>query len=172
MRLWTVQGEKHWRQSHARGWLTGGDGQHIEHDWRPAYEWMRREMSERVGGFSGDYPVWAWLESPAGRLRHSGGWGHVGDRMVLLVVEVPEHRVLRSSYQAWHAVMNDTPVDVDDSGDPVPGIDKRDSWRRIFNPLDAATRSWGSPPCVQACVDGVDLRTELVAVLPFKILST
>jgi hypothetical protein len=132
---------------------------------------MRNEMAARVPGFSGEYPVWAWVESPVGRLRHAGGWGNIGERMVLLILDVPVERVLRSSFHAWHAVLNDTPLDIDDDGEPLPGVDKKQSWRKIFDLADPTTLLWGDP-YAQACVDGVDLKTELVAVMPFEILST
>ncbi len=166
MRLWTVQGEAHWHDSVERGRLTGGTGEHVDPDFKPAYAWMVRQMAQRIPNFTGEYPIWAW---PEGEHVYDpeGGWGAAGERFVRVEFEVPDERVLISGFMPWHAVLAGNPVDCDEN-DPrikIPLEESMLSWPLVFEPQHPVCVDWGD--LLQACVDGVNLPSEVRSVSYF-----
>lgn len=157
MKLFTVQGLKHWRAAEIQGLLTGGPSHHyVFPEMRRPYEWMRQQMKKRLPWTSGDYPVWAWLaEDHAKRFQPDARWGSVGEVMVEVGFEVPESRVLLSDFMAWHQVLNNDAI-VDNDALYSLGISEETkiaSWDRIFDPSSLVPH-W-SDGSRQACVDRV-----------------
>lgn len=104
MKLWTVQHPRVLPRLAAHRCLHG-DGRYVNAYWRPMYRWMMQQMTARLGPSpSGRYPVWAWDRRPDLR---QGAWGPRGARRLLIAFDLPESRVLRSSFSAWHCVLND-----------------------------------------------------------------
>lgn len=78
-----------------------------QEDWdflAPHYNWMRKQMSNRIKNHSGDYPVWAWLEKPSMKEVHK----RYGKDQVKIVAEVPLSRCLLSDFELWEGVLNNT----------------------------------------------------------------
>lgn len=73
-----------------------------ETDFADAYEWMFRQMRERLPT-TGNGVVWLWArtrrEHLVGCCRHARG-------QVLLTCRVPRDRVLLSHFDGWHSVLN------------------------------------------------------------------
>ncbi len=82
--------------------------------WRMAYDWLVEQMVNRGMARPGPevYPVWAWHQwagpgRPCPDLRTSSlkSWAE-RERHVLLTLNVPDHEVLVSDYDAWHWCLN------------------------------------------------------------------
>ena len=110
MRLWTIQTKDTWARAEESGVLKCNE-LHIDADkeidsWlRPAYDWMVRQLEQRVKNYPRNkYPIWAWYH-PKPDLRRSGHLprGTSGVRVEFLV---SSDRVLLSDFEAWHAVLN------------------------------------------------------------------
>jgi hypothetical protein len=168
--LWTVQHRGAWERAQRRGSLRG-DGRFVPRGWRPAYRWMRRQMTlrgcaPRARRYSALddlalFPVWAWYR-PRPHVRRAG---HLPADTPGVRVEfvAPAHRVLLSDFAAWHCILNDGYLAWDEAEDAdfrsrhggrtrprerTPGCqaEVEASWERIFDlaALSAAPR-WG--PC-------------------------
>lgn len=166
MKLYTVQGLRHWQVAKAQGVLTGGSTlHHVESAWRSAYEWMRQQMKEKLPYTSGDYPVWAWPWADyEERFKPDERWGPVGEEMVVLGFDVPDNRVLLSDFMAWHQVLNDDAIIDEDRS--FTEDEKFISWQRIFNPADL--KGWTDGKSFQACVDRV-FPGEIFLERPFTV---
>lgn len=89
-------------------WLNESDGP-LE-----AYEWLGRQMQARnlARPTPDSYPVWAWYQwygptakRPDLRTSSMKRWGR-SERMVELLLELPDEDVLLSDYDAWHFALN------------------------------------------------------------------
>jgi hypothetical protein len=146
IKLWTIQEEAAWTQAQTKGRLAA-DGRRVWREFRTPYAWLREQMTERIPGYDGAYPMWAWTERPD--LRSSGHLekGNAGVRVEFLAIR---NQVLVSDFLAWHSVLNDgycslTERDHDDydaraevaTGNPEQlaqlEAEKRKSWERIFD---------------------------------------
>lgn len=164
MRLYTIQGARHWAEARNLGVLTGGPfDHHVDPEWRHAYRWMRAQMKARLPWFSGDFPVWAWPESQLSEWSAYQGWGEFGEKMVLLEFEVPDTRTLVSDFFGWHFTLNGTLLC--NENEESQEADKEASWLQIFNPPEGA--DW-SGDTVQVCVDRV-FPGEVYSVTPFVV---
>lgn len=110
MQLWTIQPKETWARAEESGVLECNE-LHIDADkaidnWlRPAYDWMVRQLEQRVKNYPRNkYPIWAW-HHPKPDLRHSG---HLPRSTSGVRIEfiVSSDRVLLSDFEAWHAVLN------------------------------------------------------------------
>ncbi|MES2497564.1 MAG: DUF3841 domain-containing protein [Pseudomonadota bacterium] len=108
VRLYSYQGQSAWDLAKARGYWTGSDPalEDGEMGWGPAYSWMRSRMAERVPGFTGDFPMWAWMKRPSAKAKAIKYHGMSAN--VRLTVVVPRSRIVFSDYMAWHFVLNRT----------------------------------------------------------------
>lgn len=106
VRLYSYQGQTAWDRAEKLGYWTGSE--HIwdddENGWGPAYDWMRRQMSERVPNYSGDYPMWGWPKRPSTKPKPRPYTALM--ESIRLTVLVPRSRIVFSDYDAWHSVLN------------------------------------------------------------------
>lgn len=108
LRLWTIQAEEIWARAEESGVLECNDStadKAIDSWFRPAYDWMVRQLEQRVKNYPGSkYPIWAWYHQKPD-LRHSGHLPR-GTSGVRIEFVVSSGRVLLSDFEAWHAVLN------------------------------------------------------------------
>ncbi len=170
VRVYTFQHPAAWEAALERGYLTGAGESHQDPELGMHYGWMRERMRDRVPGFSGDMPVWAYLARPNLRQRE-----YSAEARTLVVADVPRARMLVSDYNRWNQALNlsyvvDTEPEMEalvEAGLQVypaetatPGMVA--SWDAIFD-LDHSTwspgkLSWCGPPLtLQACVDRIHL---------------
>ena len=69
---------------------------------------MRDQMADRIKGFSGDYPVWAWLKRPSAKPKPCRYRGTREENRIIALV--PRSRILLSDYDLWHNPLNNGPV--------------------------------------------------------------
>jgi len=176
VRIWTVQHPAALEAARLRGWLSGDHGHITSEDdlrerqdgtgfWR-AYEWMRDRMAERISGFSGELPVWAYLKRPSAKPLEDAC-----ERNLRITAVVPRRRILLSDEDAWLSVLDGrhyeaTGAEFEADGAPVPAFGSSPTWERVFD-LSPRTGEWarwrGEPTLVQACVDRIHLG-EIVAL--------
>lgn len=73
-------------------------------DWKflkISYDWIKTQMSKRLKNYSGEYPVWGWLERPSLVHMRTG----FGPDQVLITAEVPVERILLSDFDLFHDVI-------------------------------------------------------------------
>jgi hypothetical protein len=153
------------------------------------------QMTKRVPGYGGGYPVWAWPERPD--LRRSALHAR-GEKAVMIECEVPRERVLLSDFMFWHLVLNNHYIALtraeDDawekrygrklragdhwersgrSGSEPPDVPERarreleTSWELIFD-FPALWRSrWLGKPEPQATLEEILVPDEVVSVREF-----
>jgi hypothetical protein len=98
--LWTVQPVEIWQALHRESALRV-DPERVDQDFRRAYDWLRGELSQRIDGYRGGYPWWAYYRtSPRQRPK-------AGCEQVRLKLSVPRERVELHEASAWLCVMND-----------------------------------------------------------------
>ncbi|HLI50385.1 MAG TPA: DUF3841 domain-containing protein [Thermomicrobiaceae bacterium] len=186
MRLWTLQLWPAWEVFQDRGVLRA-DGRRAWPNLRMQYRWMMEQMEERIPGYGGRFPIWAWYE-PKPDLRgthHFSG----GQRAVRIEFEVPEDRVLLSHFGTWHIPLNEgyfhvacSEAELDaawewweersgggrwDDLSPELKAEVKQSWERIFD-LDhhrSYPEMYGTYE-VQAVLEEVWI-SEVVKVTPF-----
>lgn len=147
--LWTVRPLSDYTLLQQQG-IYRTDSQKILPHRLPAYRWMAQRLAERCPPpFEGALPVWAWYRAygtrqPKPDLRKSG---HLpkGEAGVRLELEISGHDVLLSSFDAWHAVLNDCCFALTDAeyehyehlAHTLPAAEfeqiKRQSWLKIFD---------------------------------------
>lgn len=74
-------------------------------DFREGYEWMRQQMAQRIPGYEGYYPWWAYdykLDLRSWRYQTYPPYM----RYVRLALAIPQEKVLLSAYGDWHFVLN------------------------------------------------------------------
>lgn len=151
------------------GCLSGGSEYgDREETWKGAYEWMRERMARAVGGFSGDFPVWAWPRA----LRLSRKELEWKDGLWRIRALVPRRRILPSCFTLWHHPLNGLSIDEDEEAMAknwhAPPEAKRATWHKALDigERDPALAEFlGQPDVVQLCLDGL-LLTEVYAVMP------
>jgi hypothetical protein len=181
MTLWTIQPVGAWTALKRRGNLRG-DARRVEKSYRPAYEWMAKQMEQRIGlpPTENAQPIWAWYRWRGEQQRkpdlRSGAHLDRGQTGIRLELDVEERRVLLSDFDLWHFVLNYWYLPASEKeGDafeaelaakglsffeikPVP-IERyhqaiEASWSRIFD-LDFIAEGIVSPQqqkCQQACL--------------------
>ena len=194
MRLWTIQTKETWARAEESGVFECNE-LHIDEDkeidsgFRPAYNWMIRQLEQRLKNYPcNKYPIWAWY-CPKPDLRRSGHLprGTSGVRVEFLI---SSDRVLLSDFEAWHAVLNcwylslseeesetwDTrceregiEIGLDNWPPPAPLKEEiTRSWERIFDlELLKKHSEWMGGEAIQACTEKIYMR-EVVNVTHFK----
>ena len=107
-------------------------------DFADAYDWMCRQMRERLPT-SGGGALWLWARTRRGHLvsccQHARG-------KVLLTCRVPRDRVLLSHFNDWHSVLNRSLG----WGSRLPGESEDDAfarWEEASDELDARLEGAG-----------------------------
>ncbi|MGF7050173.1 hypothetical protein J2T13_004698 [Paenibacillus sp. DS2015] len=99
------------------------------------YHWMIKQMKKHLSHYPDEYPIWLWTEKPD--LRRSGHF-YGGTHAVSLEVEILSLQVLLSDFDAWHSVLNDSflaldEVEWDTFYRNELSMSKEESWERIFD---------------------------------------
>jgi len=179
MVLWTIQRPPAWREMQMTGYIRGS-AERVPPEWIHAYDWMRGQMTRRIGPppEPDGQPVWCWRWYNGQRaakpdLRFSGHLGK-GEKGVRIEFECEPGALLLSDFEDWHAVLNrsylaaspadDNAFDAElkarglDYGsslaDPEIAGRIRRSWNRVFA-LNRHVPDWKPPPgerFVQACL--------------------
>jgi hypothetical protein len=168
VRVYTFQAAGAVEAASRRGYWTGDPG-FAQEGYPEAYAWMVRQMAARIPGFSGDYPMWAYLRRP--NMRH-----HEYDATpsFLVVADVPRSRMLLSDYDRWHEPLNvsyltDTEAEMvalEDAGlqtyaaTRVATPEMQATWEGVF---DLSTEGWSPeklaywkrPNRIQASIDRI-----------------
>lgn len=179
-RLWTIQHVGAWQRARQRRVLSA-DGRFAPHHFRHAYRWMSDQMTLRLPVYRGGYPIWAWLQ-PKPDLRRVALLPR-GQPGVRIEIEAPRESVLLSCFDAWHCILNDGPVTLNEAehdcflhegcqvGQHTVSCRAamEATWPRIFSlerPAAADPEWWGETSAVQAVIPEVSL-SAVVHVTPF-----
>lgn len=159
-RYWTNQTIEAREQAQREGYLIGN----IKYVWDEMldnYRWMMKQMKKRLPNYSGGYPIWLWTEKPD--LRKSGHF-EKGTHAVCLEVEISSEHTLLSDFDAWHCILNDSFLAIDElewdafhSGELT--MAKKKSWERIFD-LELLRKSnwWNdSEPHIQGVTGSIEI---------------
>lgn len=145
MRLWMIAERAVWERLQRDGCLRV-DPARTEHDFRLAYDWMRRQMALRIPGYRGGYPWWAWIQWDPARARpdlraRENHYFAPGTPCVRLELELPDAEVLASDFDLWHCVLNNSYLGWSEAEDQwwncLPAAERsrealERSWERIF----------------------------------------
>lgn len=157
--LWTIQHEDAYREMLDTGVLRANEN-HLfcEDDLKFAYDWMSRQMSQRIGpppdGIK--YPVWAWFQWEGKRKRRDlrlSGYAKRGTPMVQIEFEIQRDKVLLSDFDDWHLVLNNSYcADSEEDFNAFYALNPRDaqrqtenSWIKIFN-IESFVPGWTLAP--------------------------
>ncbi|GAB6991809.1 DUF3841 domain-containing protein [Paenibacillus pini] len=158
-RYWTNQTIEAWEQARENGYLIG-NSDFIWEEIRKEYHWMMRQMKKRMTQYSGEFPIWLWTEKPdLRRVGHFNGGTHA----VSLEIEIPNEQVLLSDFDAWHCVLNDSFLALDEMEWEAfyrkeLKMSKEESWERIFHfELLRESSWWASKPHLQGVSGKVDI---------------
>jgi len=154
---------EHWNEGSDHDWWEGKVGLR---NWtlKETYEYMIKQMAKRVPNYSGDYPVWAYGWKPElvyYRPEYKAG-------QIYMTIDVPEERVMLSSFEGYHFVMGGNYFAISEEEDraiekkyPNPNDIPRDiiekSWERIFDKDLKYDPDWLGDLDWQACIDRVYL---------------
>lgn len=185
MTLWTIQKAPAWERAKEVGVLRA-DGRRVYPDERDAYRWMMEQMKERIPGYRGRYPVWAYPNRKPDLRRVQY---YPGSHCVRLGFTADPSSVLVSHLGLWESVMSGqycALTEAEDSAfrgegvewlyniwqhgdkDPVRAKAIRESWGRVFDMAAAATDpEWCvSPDNLQATLEEVAV-DKVFEVRPF-----
>lgn len=110
MRLWTMQ-YRHVLDVLEKDGVYRTDESLIDMpEFLVAYDWLCEKLDNKSPKPENvKYPVWAWFRFNSKEkkpdLRHSC-YGHRGDEMVCIELEIPDEYVLLSDFDLWHFVLN------------------------------------------------------------------
>ena len=172
-RLWTMMRESTFELVRKQEAISSSE-ELAGRDWLEAYRWMMVQMAERIPGYRGQFPIWAW-QSPKPDLR-TAMCNHWPRPAVLVEWRAPVESVLLSNFYLWHSVLNKWYLSMTEAegeawnerARQVTGLqhasyeelpeDLREcvhqSWQRIFNTdSENYDPDWlGNDPRVQAVV--------------------
>lgn len=163
IKLWTIQPWTVWEQVRAQGKVFV-DSRYTAnlHD---CYEWLLEQLPKHISGYGNHYPWWAYCVRPD--LRAQRHYHTLGERFVLMELELPKDRVLTFPFWAWDLIFRGQYLSVDrqESEDwenrlrvavpdedvyPYPEPWRSElvaSWRRLFEPnLPDWAWSWLDEP--------------------------
>lgn len=145
--MWTVQPVSMWEEMQRTGWLRA-DGRRsmlmrTDPSFREAYDWMRKQMRERIPGYRGRYPIWAWHDKMP-RKRDYADHDPSEPQQVRIKFRAAPGAVLLSSFDAWHAVLNYWFIGPEDMADVYMELRREEltpemaarleaSWRHVFD---------------------------------------
>lgn len=141
--FWTNQTIEAWNEALEKGYLIGKP-KYIWEELKEPYHWMMKQMETRLPYYNGEYPIWVWTEKPD--LRRSGHF-EKGTHAVCLELKILSERVLLSDFDAWHCVLNNGFLALDENewdafyrGELK--MTKEESWERIFNFESLKNEPW------------------------------
>lgn len=117
-------------------------------DFRRSYLWLVEEMEKRIPKpRTVRLPIWAWYINHGKNQkpdRRRKSFNREGDN-VLLQLEIPKEEVLLSSFDSWHAVLNNVPLISEEEwekdfekaslkSDAMGESEKLQTWKTIFSP--------------------------------------
>ena len=106
LRLWTLQQFHVWEALRQQGELFVDLALIRDFDfWQEPYNWMRVQMAQRIPGYGGRYPWWAY-DYPLDLRAYRYLIGPPHTRHVRLELAVPREHVLLSTYGGWHSVLS------------------------------------------------------------------
>lgn len=148
--LWTLQDVRILCMLKRTGVLRA-DGRRVGYgkDARPAYRWLIQQMSDRIDGYHGGYPIWAWPEKPDLRRSKYAMWN--GRLSVRIGFRVQRSRALIFDLDTWHCILHGGPITLCEqefnlSDHWNPGQIKQ-TWQRVFDLplLERANSAWLGP---------------------------
>lgn len=119
LKLWTVRPASDYALLQTQG-VYVADERFVLPEWRCAYQWMADQLAKKVPPPAGvTVPVWAWYRAhgslrPKPDLRRSGHLAK-GQKGVRIECVLPAEQVLLSSFDGWHAVLNNHCLSLDDA---------------------------------------------------------
>lgn len=150
-----------------------GKEENVDEYFLLSYRWMMCQMAKRLQNYSGNFPIWVWVQ-PKPDLRSNHGF-EKGQRAVRLELEIPEEKVLISDFDAWHCVLNGWYLNFTDEEEEefekerngirlfkeMPEYLKKKiikSWDRIFEIDKLKNTGWvGNKQYLQGVIDGLYL---------------
>ena len=197
MIIWSIQTERAWKNLQREGRLIA-HAHHQADNWPEAYRWITGQLSKRIGPspVNEAAPLWGWYQwmdekNKRPDLRSVRHHWAPPDNYVLLECDLPDDQVLLSDFDAWHIVLNNGYMPLDEksddifhqkleqagwkSGQPKPKNflhEIRKSWDHIFD-LDAMKGPyWNDTPqkSIQACFWEIPLH-KVKSIRPFTTLK-
>lgn len=179
--FWTTQYQEVWDRAEASGALKA-DGRRIRPYIRPAYRWMMQQMKERIPGYSGRFPIWAYPDTYKPDLRGLV-FPDTGIKGVRVGFTANPDNVLPTKYRMWEDIMGgnycaitrdefetDREIGVSGWSNSAEDVDRvaeiRASWDRVF---DLSLIPYGSTERtnrVQIVIEQIHLG-KIVEVTPF-----
>ena len=171
MRVWTVQPLIVWESLQTTGTLVVDSALYSYSDYIPwQYEWLARQLQDRIPGYSGGLPWWAYCTKPDLRwVRHRRAMGTPQVRIELEVKdalampcwawnEVYCGQFLSSTereHDAWHLAMRQDVPDEDEWPLPEPWRSELEtSWLRVFD-SDLPKDGWTDVSKKRVCEEAV-----------------
>ena len=152
MILWSIQPLYIWELIQRKGRYCCDPEKIADPFFLPAYDWLVRKMSARIGPPPDGviYPVWAWYRQNGEHLKpdlRSERWnyGSGGENYVCMEISIPSEQVLLSDFDEWHSVLDDFLIsDTEEESDAQDMYFeslsdeeqmkyKDRNWERIFN---------------------------------------
>jgi hypothetical protein len=163
IKLYSVQSDYSLKKLKRLGYLSGGTRYNCcletteeKNYFRPAYNWMRKQMKARIKDFSGDYPLWAWTKKSDTKYAFETDYRIENPNEYLITIKVPKNCILISNFLAWHAVLNNDHIYLDFDGSFGYPTKKEiiESWAKIFDIKDEyIIKNYNDE--LQVCVDRV-----------------
>ncbi len=140
MLLWTIQSEAAYKSLEKYGTLTSDVSNVWEESFIPAYNWMRKQMTNKIGKAPNEhcYPIWAWYQWEGLRKRpdmrkHTRSFNHTKEKIYLLTLDVPDEEVLLSDFDNWHYVLGNWGLVYPYEDRVYTQEEKEESWHHIFD---------------------------------------
>lgn len=138
MKLWTIQPVVALEELEQYGVYRARTEKIEMPEFFPSYDWLcnfLEKKSKRPNGV--EYPVWAWHTFCGKRkkpdLRYNC-YGHKGEELVCMELDIPDEYVLLSDFELWHFVLNNWWLDTEMFRDGF-SEDDYDKNRQAFHSL-------------------------------------
>ncbi|WP_332650063.1 DUF3841 domain-containing protein [Lysinibacillus sp. 54212] len=133
MKFYTIQSKAAYEQAVKTGTLSTSKD-YVCEDFLSPYDWMIGQMKDRIG-HRGTYPIWLWTEK---RDLNDEALLPSGTSGVQIEVELPIEQVLMSDFMAWHIVLMNEFLALNEEEDEEfsagkCSITKEASWERVFD---------------------------------------
>ncbi len=168
--VWSIQRLSAFERLQESGAIHG-DWRRVDKYFKNPYRWLCDQMESNGIRLHGRCPMWAWAHKPDLR---SVGHAARGEAAVRLELEVPVVDCLVSNFSAWHCVLNDHFMVINDAemakefDGKVSGYTRAEisqSWLRIFDLALCADSGYGD--LCQVTFPGIEL-SQVRKVTRFK----